>query len=250
MNPLWRELLPFAFAVARIAPVTFLCPLLGGAVAPPPVRLGVALSLAAFVVRFVPTATVPESLAGAVAALSLEALVGVGLGLAAAAPFDAARVGGRLLDLARGSSAEAALPHLGTRESASGDMLYQLLVAMAASGLVLPQIIAALARSFAVVPPGAASLSVLSLDEAVRVSGAVLATGLAIAAPVIVACLIVDAAVALAARVGPSFGLQEQLSGLRLMVGAVAFWVGVGGAASALLEHGLNEALLLARWAP
>jgi type III secretion protein T len=103
----WQELVPFALAIARLAPVTFLCPLLGGAVAPPTVRLGVALALASFLVRATPRTALPDSLSTFVVALGLEALLGVGLGLAAAAPFDAARVGGRLVDLARGSSAEA-----------------------------------------------------------------------------------------------------------------------------------------------
>jgi type III secretion protein T len=227
---------PYALATARLAPITFLCPVLGGAVAPPTVRLGVALSLSAFAVRVSPDAPVSPSAAGFVAALLLEGLVGLTLGLAAAAPFDAARVSGRFIDLARGSSAEAALPHAGSRETASGDLLYQLLVALAATGIALPQLVSALARGFALVPPGTATLAMANLDEAIRVTGAVLSVGLAVAAPVFVACLLVDLSVALAARLAPSLGLQEQLSGVRLIVGALAFWVGIGAAAQSLLD--------------
>jgi type III secretion protein T len=234
---LWRELAPWALAVARLAPVTFLCPLLGGAVAPPTVRLGVALALAGFAVRVSPATWVPQTVAGFVGALLLEGLMGLGIGLAAAAPFDAARVGGRLIDLGRGSSAEAALPHVGSRETASGDLLYQLLVAVAATGAVLPNLVASLFRGFAAVPPGRAALALLDVDEAIRVTGSVLATGLAVAAPVVVACLLVDASLALAARIGPSFALAEQVAGARLLVGALAFWIGLGSAAEALLTH-------------
>jgi flagellar biosynthesis protein FliR len=234
---LWRELAPYAFTVARLAPVAFLCPLLGGSIAPPTVRLGVALVLAGFAVRVSPAVATPESVPGFVGALLVECLLGLGLGLAASAPFDAARVGGRLMDLARGSSAEAALPHAGSRETASGDLLYQLLVALAAAGIVLPNLVATLCRSFAAVPPGTAAISMLDPEAAIRVTGSVLATGLAIAAPVIAVCLLIDATLALAARIGPSFALQEQMTGLRLTAGAVAFWFGLGGVASALLER-------------
>lgn len=234
---LWQLLAPHALAVARLAPVAFLCPLLGGAIAPPTVRLSVAVALSALAVRVAPPAELPATLPGFVAALLLEALFGLGLGLAASVPFDAARVSGRLIDLARGSSAEAALPHAGSRETASGDLLYQLLVAAAATSVVFPALVSALLKGFAAVPPGRAALALLDVDAAIETTGGVLATGLAVAAPVFVACLLVDAVVAVAARVGPSFALQEQLPGTRLMVGALAFWVGLGSAADALLAR-------------
>ncbi len=233
---LWDELAPHALVVARLAPITFLCPILGGAAAPPTVRLGVALTLAAFMVRICPGASVPAGLTGFTAALLLEVLMGLAIGLASAAPFDAARVAGRFVDLARGSSAEASLPHAGSKETATGDLLYQLLVALAAAGLALPSVVGALARGFAAVPPGHAALALVDLDAAISVTGGVLATGLAVAAPVWVACLLADAALALCARLGPSFCLNEQAAGVRLLFGALAFWIGVDSAAGMLLE--------------
>ncbi len=67
-----------------------------------------------------------------------ELLFGLVLGMASSLPFDAARIGGRFIDLFRGSSAEAALPLSGSKESAMGDALYQLLLALAASGIAMP----------------------------------------------------------------------------------------------------------------
>ena len=63
-----------------------------------------------------------------------ELTYGTSVGLIAALPFDAARMGGRFIDLFRGTSAEASLPVAGTRESATGDGLYQLLVALVVTG--------------------------------------------------------------------------------------------------------------------
>lgn len=234
---LWRELALAALILARLAPVTFLCPVLGGSVAPPTVRLGVALALTAFIARHQrPAAGLDlDSATSVIAALAAEGVFGLGLGLASAAPFDAARVGGRLIDLARGSSAEAALPVAGTKEAASGDLLYQLLVALAALGTVVPAIVGALCRSFAAVPIGTALSMPVEWEQAIAVSGSVLATGLAIAAPVIVACLTVELTLGLATRLGSAFHLQDQLPGLRLIVGAITFWVGLGATANAML---------------
>lgn len=241
---LWSLAAPFALVVARIAPVAFLCPVLGGAVAPPTVRLGVALALAAFVTGQLPKGASPEpgSATAFVAALTVEALLGLGLGLLASAPFDAARVGGRLIDLVRGSSAEAALPLSGSRETASGDLLYQLLVALAAAGAVVPAIVSALCRSFAAVPAGSAAARALDWEGAAAVTGRVLSVGLAIAAPAAVACLLVDLAIGLAGRFASAFHLHDQLPGARLLVGAIAFWAGVGATASALLDESLAAA--------
>ena len=50
-----------------------------------------------------------------------EMVYGTSVGLVAALPFDAARMGGRFIDLFRGTSAEASLPMAGSRESATGD---------------------------------------------------------------------------------------------------------------------------------
>ena len=109
-------------------------------------------------------------------------------------------------------------------------------MASAAAGAALPHLVATLARGFTLVPLGTATLALVDADEAIRVTGGVLALGLAIAAPVFAACLLVDVSVALAARLGPSFALQDQAAGLRLTIGALAFWIGIGGAADVLLD--------------
>jgi flagellar biosynthesis protein FliR len=236
-----------ALCACRLLPVCLLCPLLGGQSAPMTVRLGLvlALSLALHVAGGVGLQQAPGSVLE-LAALALgEVVFGTALGLIAAAPFDAARLGGRLVDLLRGTSAEASLPHAGTRETATGDGLYQLLVALAASGAALPLVVTALWRTFGVVGLGGAVPTEASVAQVVAVVGAAMAAGLAVGAPVAACSLAVDGALGLAARAAPGLSLQEVGPPLRILGGGVVLWLGLGVLCQRLLAEfdGVERAL-------
>src|SRR5439155_10975845 len=124
-------------------------------------------------------------------------------------PFDAARMGGKFVDLFRGSSAEAALPHAGSRESATGDGLYQLLVAMVATGTVMPLILKALFHSYAVVQLGAFVHTESAAMHVVTLAGVALSAGLAVGAPVAASAMAVDCIMGLASRAAPQMHLQD-----------------------------------------
>lgn len=218
------EVLALALVGFRVLPVAMLCPLLGGQLTPVPVRLAVAVSLGVAV----------RPLAGPVERLDAhlwvqcagEAAFGLGLGLVAALPFDAARIGGRLVDLFRGTSAEAALPVAGHRESASGEVLHQLLRAMALCSGALPALLRALGRTYRLVPPGLVPAG--APDAVAAWVGVAMATGLAVAAPVLALCWAVDGALALVARVAPGIPLSEVAPPGRILGGAGVLWIGLG----------------------
>ena len=107
---------PVALAATRLLPVCLMCPLFGGGQAPMQVRLSLALMLALFVhlgcgvalpVGFeaTPTALIP--------AFGSQLFAGLAMGYVAGLPFDASRMGGRMLDTFRGANAEAQLPGVG-----------------------------------------------------------------------------------------------------------------------------------------
>lgn len=222
---------------ARLLPVAFLCPLLGGQVAPTTVKLGLVLSLAMFLhgAAGIDAPATPSTLA-LVGLVFREFLVGTTLGLVAALPFDVARMGGRFIDLFRGSSAEAALPMTGSKESAAGDGLYQLLLALCATGLVMPLMLGALFRSFTLVPPGTFSHSEAVVTEVVRLVGTAFATGLALGAPIAGVSLAVDAVLGLASRAAPQMNLQDTGAPLRILGGGAVLWLTVGLLSERLLE--------------
>ncbi|MDP3234679.1 MAG: flagellar biosynthetic protein FliR [Myxococcales bacterium] len=225
-----------AVICARLLPVAFLCPLLGGQLAPTTVKLGLVLSFGLFlhVACGIDAPQVTSSFA-LVGLVFKEFLLGTTMGLIAALPFDAARMGGRFIDLFRGSSAEAALPMTGSKESASGDGLYQLLLALSAAGIVMPLVLTGLFRSYTLAPLGTFSHSDAVVFEVVRLVGTAFATGLALGAPIAAVSLAVDAVMGLASRAAPNMNLQDTGAPLRILGGGAVLWLMVGVVADRLL---------------
>ncbi|WP_224244288.1 EscT/YscT/HrcT family type III secretion system export apparatus protein [Hyalangium gracile] len=238
-----------ALCASRLLPVAFLCPLLGGQAAPTTVKLSLVLSLALFLhlVAGVALPTPVETPVTLVALVLKELVYGSSVGLIAALPFDAARMGGRFVDLFRGTSAEASLPLAGTQEAATGDGLYQLLVALVVTGGLFPVVLSGLLRGFGVVGLGAFVPSEAAALYVVTLAGGAMATGLAVGAPIAAAVLTVDCFMGMASRAAPQVNLRELGAPLRIMGGGALLWLGVGVLCERLLGGvvGLEGALSL-----
>ncbi len=236
------HVLALAVLGARLVPMAFLCPLLGGQQAPTHVKLGVVLALAWFI-HFGCGVNLPEGSAETLAFVGLavrELLLGTTLGLLASLPFDTARLSGRFIDLFRGSSAEAALPLSGSRESASADLLFQVLLGGCVTGVAFPLVLDGLVRSFVWAPPGAfAHTPEVAFEVATLVCGA-FSTALAISGPVAGVALALDTALAFASRASSGMNLQEVGSPAKLLAGGAVSWLLVGVVA-ARLERGCVE---------
>lgn len=249
------HLIAVALCGARLLPIAFLCPLLGGASAPTTVKLALVLALAGFLHFSAGIGTgleVPDVLAFAMLA-GKEILFGVVLGLISALPFDAARIGGRFIDLFRGSSAESSLPWANAKESATGDLLYQLLVAMAAAGIAMPIVLSALLKSFAVVGLGAFVANESAVMQVAALVGTTFAVGLAVGAPVAGASLAVDCLLGLISRGSPAMNLQDTGAPIRILAGGAVAWLAIGVVMERLLglvvdsEAAIHSVMLLAQ---
>lgn len=241
MGALQPHVVAVALISVRLFPIAFLCPLLGGTHAPTHVKLGIVLALALFLHGAGIGAPVGLSAFDFLGLASLELLFGTSLGLVAALPFDAARMGGRFIDLFRGSSAEAALPMAGTREAATGDALYHVLLGLGASGALMPLMLSALTKSFGLAPPGEFHQTD---DVALHLAGLVgtaFATGFAIGAPMAGLTLAIDACLGLASRAAPNMNMQETSAPLRILGGGAVLWLTVGFIASRLQEFALSQ---------
>ncbi|MCP3103315.1 flagellar biosynthetic protein FliR [Myxococcus sp. K15C18031901] len=230
LEALGPSLIAVALCATRLLPVAFLCPLLGGQATPTTVRLGLVLGLSLFL-HLEAGVALPAPVESSLALGGLvvrELVYGASIGLISALPFDAARMGGRFIDLFRGTSAEASLPVAGSRESATGDGLHQLLVALVVSGPLFPVVVGALVRGFGVVGLGAFVPTEAATTHVVLLSGGALATGLAVGAPVAAATLTVDCFLGMASRAAPQVGIQELGAPLRILGGGVVLWLGVG----------------------
>jgi type III secretion protein T len=215
---------------ARLLPVAFLCPLFGGQTAPTHVKLGIVLSLTVFLhwACGLNVTMLNDSTFDLVALVFKELTFGTTLGFLASLPFDSARMSGKFIDLFRGSSAEAALPMSGSKEAASGDMMYQILLSVMASGALMPLMLSALLKSFQLVPVGQAVHNDTLMLHALTLFTAALSTALAIGAPIAAGSLAVDAMLGLASRAAPNMNLQEVGSPIRILGGGAIVWLGIG----------------------
>jgi flagellar biosynthesis protein FliR len=249
VDALQPHVVAVALIGARLVPVAFLCPLLGGSHAPTHVKLGLVLTLSLFL-HVAAGVGLPAGASTAFDFVGIafkEALLGTTLGLIASLPFDAARMGGRFIDLFRGSSAEAALPMAGSKEAATGDALYHLLLALASTGVVLPLTLGALLKSYALAPLGTFVHSEAVALQAATLVGGAFATGLAIGAPIAGASLAIDACLGLASRAAPSMNLQDTGAPLRILGGGAVVWLAIGLFATRLQDFaaGTPDALRL-----
>jgi flagellar biosynthetic protein FliR len=193
----------------RVAPLFILAPVLGSAPAPALARAALALGLSAAVVSASGAAldAVPGTLPALLAAAATELVLGAALAFGLAAAFAAFLFAGRLLDLQFGFGI-ATLVDPSTRAQAPllGTALHLLAVVLF---FVLDghhMLLRALAFSLERFPPGG-SLAALQ-PEAVAVQfGVVFSAGLAVAAPALLAVLLLDVAFAVASRTMPQMNV-------------------------------------------
>ena len=205
LAPLFELLAPRAAASAlhglRLLPTALLCPFLGGPLVPGVVRLSLAFGLGACAWSAAGEPPFTGSGRDLLLAGARELALGTALGLLAAVPFEAARAGGRLVDTLRGATlTELHVAPLRQRESASGDLLVQLLVVLAANAGGNRLVVAALLETFRAVPAGAGVAPAVLLGAGLRGAAEILACAFALGAPAAAGVLAADLSISLALR--------------------------------------------------
>ena len=231
-------LLAIALGAARATPIVWMVAPLGGPRLPAPARVGLALLLAALaspiLIASAGTAALAQASPPALALLfAREVLVGLCLGFVADAAFRAAEVAGRLSDTLRGANvAEILVPTAEERSSPLG-VLYLLLATIIFLQIGgVPRLCEALLDSYRVLPVGG-GLDAGSARQAASIvtaaSARLIASGVALAAPVIVALWLTDLALGLVARAAPQvpvYFIGLPLKGL-MAIGLVLISLGV-----------------------
>ncbi|HXU64519.1 MAG TPA: flagellar biosynthetic protein FliR [Polyangia bacterium] len=232
-----------ALGGARAAPLVWMVGPLGGVRLPAPARIGLSMLLAGLAGPLLLTSAGAAGLADAPTArlallLSRELLVGLVLGLVASAAFRAAEVAGHLGDTLRGANlAEVLDPTSGERGSPLA-VLYVLIATLVFFQIGgVPRLVEALLASYRVLPIGG-GLGIASTRGAATLvtvaSARVIASGIGLAAPVLVALWLADLSLGLIARAVPQlpvYFLGLPLKGL-LAIGLVL--VGLGALQAAL----------------
>jgi flagellar biosynthetic protein FliR len=228
---------------ARAAPVVWLVGPLGGVRLPAAARVGTAALLAGLAAPMLAASAAVAGLDRAstfhlTLLLARELLVGLVLGLVASAAFRAAESAGHLADTLRGANlAEVLAPDSDQRASPLA-VLYLLVATLVFFQIGgVPRLLDALLASYRTLPIGG-GLDAGSARGAAAVvtlaSARVIASGVALAAPVVVALWLTDLALGLIARAAPQvpvYFLGLPLKGL-LSIGLVL--VGLGALQAAL----------------
>jgi type III secretion protein SpaR/YscT/HrcT len=232
-----------SLAAARTVPLAWLVPVFGGPRVAAPFRIGLGLLLALLCVPAVypavgssgaPMGPIAWALVGA-----RELLVGATVGFCAAAMFAAAAAAGRIVDLTRGTTvAEILSPTSGQRTSPTGELyvLLAMLVFFELGGLRM--LATALGRSYEAIPivPGAATLGGLRPATMLVVAcvAKLLESAVGLAAPVLVAMWLGDAALGILARVAPQLPIGLAAVPAKALLGLGLVLLGLGAVDAAL----------------
>ncbi len=205
-------------AFARMLSFLVAAPFFGGAAVPARVKVATAT---AFVVILYPSLSMelpkdggplPFGPLGFMALLAKEAFVGYTLGFVASLVFEAVQVAGRVIDLQRGSTLdEMFAPQLQTRVSELGQFKLQLAIVLFLAIGAHHFFLSSLLRSFEVVP----ALNFPHLEAGwsqgaqfiARVTGGVIAVGVQLAAPAMIALLLTDLFFGIVNRVAPQINV-------------------------------------------
>lgn len=207
---------------------------------PVTLRLGLAAVLAVALLPVAPPVEGLQEIAPAAYLVLLlrEAAVGLSAGFAGALVYWAFLIAGQLLDslLGTGSAAERAA---GRGPVAGFVYLLAAVALVAADGHHV--LLAALADGLRVLPPGA-GWSPVGLRGLMEPAGAMLLTGVAIAAPALAAIYAAEVALAAIDRVAPGLGLAQAAPAVRWTSGLLGLIVTVPLLGGAVAEQGLRAA--------
>ncbi|HVF56814.1 MAG TPA: flagellar biosynthetic protein FliR [Pyrinomonadaceae bacterium] len=223
-------------AFARMLSFLVVVPFFGGAAVPARVKVATAT---AFVVILYPALAaglpkdggpLPFGALGFVALLAKEAFVGFTLGFVASLVFEAVQVAGRVIDFQRGSTmAEMFAPQLQTRVSELGQFKLQFAIVLFLAIGAHHFFISSLLRSFEVIPalgfPHLAAGWTPAAQFIANVTGGVIAIGVQLAAPAMIALLLTDLFFGIVNRVAPQINVFFLSLPVKMAVGLVVVLV-------------------------
>jgi len=257
MTDAWQPLAAaLGLGAARTLPLAWLVPALGGPRLASELRVALGLLLSVLCLPILlPVAAGVLAQTGPVGGLLLvgrELLVGLTVGLCAATVFRAAEAAGRLVDVVRGANlSEVLAPLSEERASPMGDLylFLAIVVFLELGGLRL--FATALGRSYEAVPVGLANWNAMAVRSAAALVtasvGRLLESAVGLAAPVVVAMGLADAALGAVGRAAPQFPLALAAMPAKALLGLGVALVGIGAVDAAfvagfsawtgLLEH-------------
>ena len=208
--------------LARPGALIAAAPAFGGAFAPPPVRIGLAVMIAILLVPVVPRESF-ASTASLGLVVAREIAIGVVMALALRAVLAGAELGGHLtgsqLMLSYGSVVD---PQGGVRSNLVANLYGNLALITFLLMNGHHALLRALAASYTAIPIGEGSIGASLGAAVVQLLGIVFVLGARLAAPIVVVMLLVEVGTAIMARVAPSLNLLAVAPPIRVAVGLLA----------------------------
>lgn len=195
----------FLLVLARVAGLLVVAPILGHLLVPRPVRAALAVLLAlALAPSVAAPPEVPTTLLGLLGALAVESLVGALLGFVAELVFAGIQLGAQLVGMQIGFGMDNLIDPGTNTDMTVIAHWYRLLALLVFLALdVHHLLLGALIESFRSAPPGAIVASGFRLAGIIELAGDVFSLAVRIAAPVVIAILLTNAALGVVARTIP-----------------------------------------------
>jgi flagellar biosynthetic protein FliR len=214
----------FVLVSARVAGLFLAAPLWSTAGVPKSIRSAAAVLLSIVLIpSVIPVAPLPDDMVAMAVILASETLLGIAIGMTGAMFMHGVMVAGEVASLQMGLSlgqALGALPEGATVGVGQLKGYFASLIYLSLGGhLTLYQ---ALAGSFAAVPPGRAFLGVQGGRMVAELAGTVFSSGIRAAAPVMVALLLANLALAILGKAVPQLNVMMVSFPVTIAIGMIA----------------------------
>jgi flagellar biosynthetic protein FliR len=206
-------------------------PFFGNDAVPPTFKAIFTVLLTAVLYGAVPALQIPMTIANWTQVIASEAFTGLMMGLAVHLVFEGVQVAGQLTGMQLGFSLASVIDPITNIETPVVATFYQMFALLIFLQLnVHHWILRMLVRSFIYVPIGTGVATLLATKELLRFAGAMWLIGVQIAAPVVLATILVDVAVGFLSKASPQLpamfiGISvKNLIGYGIMAGAAILW--------------------------
>ena len=218
-------------------------PFFGSDVVPARVKAGFTLALTAMLYNVIPVAAAPLDPANWARLVISEAIVGLMMGLSVQLVFEGVQIAGQLAGAQLGFSLAAIIDPQTNVETPVMSVFHQMIALLIFLQLnVHYWILRALVKSFEYLPVGTGIVTLAATREMFRAAGGMWLIGVQIAAPIMLATMLVDITVGFLSKAAPqlpalSIGISaKSLIGYAVLAVSVALWPG-------LLEKQFTNAL-------
>ncbi len=232
MSPLLERILAHALPIGvRIAGVMTFAPFFGSEALTARVKAALVLALTAMLYSVCPVPDVPLTVFSAIRTVLGEAVVGLMMGLSIQIVLEGAQLAGQLAGAQLGFSLAAIMDPQTNIETPVLTIFYQMIAMLIFLQLnVHHWILRAVVKSFGYFPVGTGVVSLGAARELLRAAGAMWLIGVQIAAPILLATMVIDVTIGFLSKASPQLpamfiGISaKSLAGYALLAASVGLW--------------------------